>query len=277
VPEPVESWWERRQRTKGSVLPYAVGQYRADWERYPVLIRQYHPDLNHGITLTQVPPAADVWLQWQCEVGHIFVATPWEQRMRPGRERRRSVWCPDCAAGAAPPRIRPAGSFPPPQKKAKPARPLCERSDAAARAPGEAFASACAPARASAAEADLHQRLAARLEFTPGATAVRTRTPFFDHLEVWPDIVIPELHVAIEYDTTGRHGLEHVGQREPIDKRKDRALRAVGWEVIRVRTGKLHTLGPHDVRGDISNRLVDRIIDELRQARGALFVDCYLR
>ena len=57
-------------------MPYAVGQFRVDWERYPVLVRQFHPDLNHGITLTQVPPAADVYLLWQCDVGHQFVATP---------------------------------------------------------------------------------------------------------------------------------------------------------------------------------------------------------
>jgi very-short-patch-repair endonuclease len=277
VPEPVDAWWERRQRSKGVAVPYGVGEFRSDWERYPTLVRQYHPDLNHGITLTQVPPAADVWLLWQCEVGHLFAATPWEQRMRPGQSRRRSTWCPECAEGAVIRTPRPAGWRPPEAPVKSKARAMCSKSDAAARAPGEAFASACAPARASAAEADLHQRLAQRLEFTPDATAVRTRTPFFTHLEVWPDIVIPELQVAIEYDTIGRHGLEHVGQRETIDQRKDRLLRAVGWEVIRVRTGKLHTLGPHDVNGGISSKLIDRILDQLREARGPLFVDCYLR
>ena len=95
MPEQVATWWARRQWSKGNDLPYAVGQFRGDWERYPVLIRQYHPDLNSGVTLTQIPPAADVWLLWQCDVGHQFVATPWEQRQRPGRSRRRSTWCPD--------------------------------------------------------------------------------------------------------------------------------------------------------------------------------------
>jgi len=98
MPERVEQWWSRRQWSKGTSVPYEIGRFRADWERYPVLVRQYHPDLNHGITLSQVPPAADVYLVWQCDSGHRFVATPEEQRQRPGTSRRRSTWCPDCAA-----------------------------------------------------------------------------------------------------------------------------------------------------------------------------------
>lgn len=276
MPEQVEAWWARRQWSKGAVKPYAVGEFRHAWLQYPVLVRQFHPDLNNGITLSQIPPAADVWLLWQCDVGHQFVATPWEQRQKPGRSRRRSTWCPECAAGAAPRAPKPPKPFE--ERKPKPVRPLCQRSDASAHQPGEAFASACAPARASAAEADLQHRLAARVDFTANATAVRLARPFFDHLEAWPDIIIPELRVVIEYDTTGRDGLEHVGKREPIDKRKDRLLRAVDWEVIRIRTGKLLPLGPHDIQAStISNRLIDRVLDELREVRGHLIVDCYLR
>ncbi|WP_216832768.1 zinc-ribbon domain-containing protein, partial [Clavibacter michiganensis] len=102
MPEPVDAWWARRRWSRGLDVPYPVGAYREAWASFPVLIRQYHPDLNRGITLTQVPPAADVLLTWQCDVGHVFVATPEEQRRRPGRERRRSSWCPDCAEAAAP-------------------------------------------------------------------------------------------------------------------------------------------------------------------------------
>ncbi|WP_259336122.1 zinc-ribbon domain-containing protein, partial [Clavibacter californiensis] len=102
MPEPVDAWWARRRWSRGLDVPYPVGTYREAWASFPVLIRQYHPELNRGITLTQVPPAADVLLTWQCDVGHVFVATPEEQRRRPGRERRRSSWCPDCAEAAAP-------------------------------------------------------------------------------------------------------------------------------------------------------------------------------
>lgn len=269
MPEQVQWWWQRRQRSKGVALPYAVGQFRADWERYPVLVRQYHPDLNFGVALTQVPPAADVWLLWQCEVGHTFVATPWEQRQRPGRSRRRSTWCPECTVDA---------TGRPPRTEKPRARPLCSSSIATRFAVGEAFSSECAPRRASAVEGDLHQRLADRLEFTQGMNAVRVKQPFFEHLEVWPDIVIPELKVAIEYDSTGRDGLEHVGRREAVDLRKDRALRSAGWEVVRIRTGKLQSLSPRDVTASgISHRVIDRLLDQLRDARGDLIVDCYLR
>jgi len=260
-------------------MPYAVGQFRTDWERYPVLIRQFHPDLNYGVALTQVPPAADVWLLWQCDVGHAFIATPWEQRQRPGTSRRRSTWCPECAAGATARVVRQEPRPPrAPAPPVRPARPLCRRSDAHRHGEGDAFASVCAPVRASAVEGDLQHRLGSRLEFTEGMNAVRIRQPFFEHLEVWPDIVLPELRVAIEYDSTGRDGLEHVGKREPVDLRKDRMLRAVDWEVIRIRAGKLQPLGPHDLQASaVSERLIDRILDELRDIRGHLFVDCYLR
>lgn len=108
--------------------------------------------------------------------------------------------------------------------------------------------------------------------------AVKVSRPFFRHTEVWPDIVLPELRIAIEYDTVGRHGLEHVGKRQDADLRKDRALRAAGWEVIRIRTGKLEPLGPHDLAlPSVGAKSIARIIDELRVIRGALMVDAYLR
>lgn len=266
VPEPVDAWWRRRQFSRGAPIPYAVGEFREHWQQYPVLVRQFHPDLNNGITLSQVPPAADVWLQWQCDAGHRFVATPFEQRQRPGRSRRRSSWCPECAVGAG------VGS--PARRK----QLLCVRSEASRYPVGEAFASECAPRAASAAEPRLRQLLAERLEFDPEPNAVRLRQPFFDHLEAWPDIVLSDLKVAIEYDTTGRDGLDHVGRREESDRRKDRALRAVGWEVVRVRCGKLAPLGPYDVvAAGVSVKLVGRVMDRLRDIRGELIVAAYSR
>lgn len=294
--EPVDAWWQRRQRTKNTPVPYPIGAYRSDWEHYPVLIRQYHPDLNGGITLTQIPPAAEVFLVWQCEVGHVFVATPDEQRNRPGGQRRRSVWCPVCAQLADPPRIKPAALVPVPApephpplphsarpagsarpaRSGRPARRDASRTDA--RPPGDAFWSPAAPRPASAAEADLRQRLGARFEFDLACNAVAVSRPFFDRLEVWPDIVIPELRVALEYDTVGRHGLEHVGPREESDRRKDRALRAVRWEVIRIRCGKLRPLGPYDVvASGVTDRLLDRLTAALAEVRGDLIVSAYRR
>jgi hypothetical protein len=272
--ESVAAWWARRQFSRGVEVPYPVGTYRAAWAPFPALIRQYHPEFNDGITLTQIPPAAEVLLLWQCEVGHLFAATPAEQRNRPTRERRRSSWCPECLAGAKPPRIRPAGEARPSIRSR--ARPLCTRTPELAV--GEPFASECAPATASAAEARLRMDLAARLEFTADVNAVRVGRPFFDHLEVWPDIVIPELRIAVEYDTTGRHGLEHVGRRQDADLRKDRRLRSAGWEVVRIRTGRLEKLGPFDLQvGTWGPRALGQLLDSFRAVRGDLIVGAYLR
>jgi very-short-patch-repair endonuclease len=291
VSENVQAWWARRQWSKGAAVPYPVGCYRDDWERYPVLARQFHPDLNAGIVLTQIPPAADVYLTWQCDTGHVFVATPEEQRNRPGRTRRRSSWCPDCSALAVPRRIRTADTPPraaakpatTPKRSATPKPATTERAaatakpDARRRAPGEAFVSERAPRPSSAAEGQLRHRLTQRLLLDMTPNAVATSRPFFDRAEVWPDIIIPDLKVAIEYDTIGKFGLEHVGTREAIDRRKDRLLREVGWQVIRIRCGKLRPLGPHDViASGVNATLIERVLEELRIIRGSLFVDAYL-
>ncbi len=272
--ERVEAWWARRQFSRGTDVPYEVGTYRDAWAGFPMLIRQYHPDLNAGITLTQIPPAADVLLLWQCEMGHTFVATPAEQRNRPGRERRRSAWCPECAMLAKPPRVRlPADDRMP---RPNPRRAICGKTPDVPV--GEPFVSECAPKPASAVEAKLRADLFARLGVTPGFTAVRVSRPFFDHVEVWPDILLPELRIAIEYDSPGRFGLEHVGKREEADRRKDRALRSAKWEVVRIRTGKLEKLGPYDLQiASVGRRGMDQLIEALRSIRGSLFVDAYLK
>jgi hypothetical protein len=304
VAEPVQQWWARRQFSRGTSVPYPVGTYREAWAPFPVLIRQYHPEFNLGITLTQIPPAAEVLLQWQCEVGHVFVATPVEQRERPGSgsKRRRSSWCPQCLALATPRRAPDLSDWPDPAarvapasviavsapaptqvgarglpqgRNARPRRQLCPKTP---NLPvGEAFLSACAPRPASAVEGELRAELEQRLAVTHGMNAIRVSRPFFDHLEVWPDILLPELRVAIEYDTTGRHGLEHVGRRQQADERKDRAVRSAGWEVVRIRTGRLGKLGAHDVQASGPTRVMyARLFDELRAIRGEFLVDAYL-
>ncbi|MCU1414751.1 MAG: hypothetical protein JWN80_2091 [Microbacteriaceae bacterium] len=270
MPESVEAWWGRRRWSKGAEVPYAVGTFRADWERYPVLVRQYHPDLNAGVTLTQVPPAADVYLQWQCDAGHIFVATPSEQRDRPGGgQRRRSTWCPECSVLATGRSSRASGSR---TRRANGRR----RGDVPSERAGESFWSANAPRPSSASEARLRQLLGDRLAVDLTVNAVRVRSAFFDRFEVWPDFVIDELRVAIEYDTIGKIGVEHVGRREDSDRRKDRLLRAVGWEVVRIRCGKLQPIGPYDlVASGVTIALVDRVLERLGDIRGELIVRSY--
>jgi hypothetical protein len=272
--EPVRAWWARRQFSKSSAVPYPVGSYRDAWAPYPMLVRQYHPELNAGIVLSQIPPAADVLLLWQCDAGHLFVATPSEQRARPARERRRSAWCPECAARAKPPPLLAAET--PRVRPAKPAMRLCPKTPDLAV--GTPFVSECAPRPASAVEAALRADLFERVAVTNGFNAVRVGRPFFDHLEVWPDILLPELRIAVEYDSTGRHGLEHVGRREDADRRKDRTLRAARWEVVRIRTGRLEKLGPYDLQlSSVGKRGLDRLLDVFRDIRGPLVVDAYVR
>jgi hypothetical protein len=274
--ERVQDWWARRQFSRGADVPYPVGTYREAWAPYPVLIRWYHPDLNAGITLTQIPPAADVLLLWQCDAGHLFAATPAEQRARPGAERRRSVWCPECAdlARGRVPRGAAIGGRSSRRAK-RPSPELCAKTPELPV--GEPFVSECAPAVASAVEGRLHDDLFARLGVTPGFTAVRVGQAFFRHLEVWPDVLLPELRIAVEYDSPGRHGLEHVGHREDADRRKDRILRAAGWEVVRIRAGRLERLGAHDIQvsAKVGPRELDRLIDVFRDIRGPLLVDAY--
>ncbi len=286
--ERVESWWARRQWSKGLETPYPVGAYRHAWAPFPALWRQYHADLNAGIVLSQVPPAADVLLQWQCDRGHRFVATPAEQRSRPGRERRRSAWCPECSDEANPSRVValpmresvtdpvPAGAGIVRERRGRRQASLCDKTPDLPV--GEAFASACAPKPASAVEDRLRSDVRERLALTTGMNAVRVQRPFFNHVEVWPDLVFPELRIAIEYDSIGRHGVEHVGRREEADRRKDRALRSAGWEVVRLRTGKLEAIGPYDLQLTSWNgRALDRLVETLRTIRGPLLVDAYLR
>jgi hypothetical protein len=61
----------------------------------------------------------------------------------------------------------------------------------------------------------LRHTLSEALTFVTGLTAVKTRQPFFAHLEVWPDIFIDELRVAMEYDTPGAMVLSAWGAVRP--------------------------------------------------------------
>lgn len=124
----------------------------------------------------------------------------------------------------------------------------------------------------------MREAIAARLEVDLSLNAVRVRTPFFDRLEVWPDIVIPELAIAVELDTIGRNADEHIGRREATDRRKDRLLREAGWEVVRLRVKPLRALGPFDlVVPGMSQKAIDALVERIADARGPLFVEAYRR
>lgn len=274
-------------------MPSPIGRHRDAWAPFTALVEQYRPERNHELVLSQIPPAADVYLVWVCTVGHEFVATPAEQRGRAGRSRSSRSWCPVCSN---PSLLRPASRWPRPHPSGDaavetgirmparrvaprhhPAAPEKRRSAEAVR-PGEAFCSDRAPRATSAAEGRLRALIAERLELDLSPTAVRVRTPFFGRLEVWPDVIMPELAIAVELDTVGRHGDEHVGRRESADRRKDQLLADVGWHVVRLRCRPLRALGPDDVVvAGVSKGAVDALVERIAEVRGHLLVRAYAR
>ncbi|MBB5616585.1 zinc-ribbon domain-containing protein [Microcella frigidaquae] len=293
MPRSVEEWWQRRQHVTGLAVPYPVGRYRDAWTPYTALVEQFRPERNGELVLSQIPPAADIWLVWVCTLGHEFVATPAEQRGRPGRSRASRSWCPVCATPSllppAPrwPRLHNSGDA----THRSPVRPSARRVEgigtasnpelwrsAEVVAPGTAFRSAEASRATSAGEGRLRALVAERLSVDLSLNAVRVRTPFFGRLEVWPDIVIAELGIAVELDTIGRAADEHIGRREAADRRKDRLLGEVGWSVIRMRCRPLRALGPDDLEvAGVSNTAVDALIERMVETRGALLVRAYER
>lgn len=305
----VEQWWARRQWVTGREVPHPIGEFGDAWAAFPRLVEQFHPDRNHELVLSQIPPAAEVWLLWVCGIGHDFVATPAEQRARPAHSRSRRSWCPVCATPSA---LPPAPKWPrgiprpvPPvdlhnsgvgapdgpastleTQGSRPSRRRVAHVPAARSpelwrsagevSPGAAFVSGAASRATSSAQERLRVLVAERLDVDLSPNAVRVRTPFFGKLEVWPDLVLPELAIAVELDTIGRAGDEHVGERERVDRRKDRLLAEVGWVVIRMRCRPLRALGPHDlVVPGVSARAVDALVDRMAEVRGELMVAAY--
>jgi very-short-patch-repair endonuclease len=108
--------------------------------------------------------------------------------------------------------------------------------------------------------------------------AIRINRTFYGKPEVWPDIIIPALRVAIEYDSPGRAKTAHRGLKEVSDREKDAALEEVGWAVIRVRADGLHPVGRHSiVCTGVTEALVDRILAMLAEIRGEAAVAALMR
>lgn len=115
-------------------------------------------------------------------------------------------------------------------------------------APGEVFMGP--PAATSGVERQLTQQLGAYFELAmPGVNALMYGAEFRGAAYGRPDIIIPGLRVVVEFDGTGLD-IEW-GHDTPeglsADLDKDRLSRAVGWEVVRIRTGGLAAVGPYDL------------------------------
>ncbi|AWB95444.1 hypothetical protein DCE93_07035 [Agromyces badenianii] len=123
-------------------------------------------------------------------------------------------------------------------------------------------------------EQRLRMLLGQRIRLHHRVNAVRIARMFYGKQEVWPDILIPQLRVAVEYDDPGRSRRAHRGLKAGSDVEKDEALREVGWEVIRIRAGGLDALGPHSiVCSSLTVAAVDEVIALLRRIRGDAAVD----
>ncbi len=98
--------------------------------------------------------------------------------------------------------------------------------------------------RTSQTEQRLKMLLGERIRLHHGVNAVRIARTFYGRQEVWPDILVPQLRIAVEYDDPGRSRRAHMGLKEASDLEKDDALREVGWEVVRIRAGGLAITRP---------------------------------
>ena len=143
-----------------------------------------------------------------------------------------------------------------------------------AREAGVAFMNPGLRTRTSQTEQRLKILLGERIRLHHGVNAVRIARTFYGRQEVWPDILVPQLRIAVEYDDPGRSRRAHLGLKEASDLDKDDALREVGWEVIRIRAGGLTAFGPYSVVcRTLTPAVVDEVVACMRRIRGDAAVD----
>ncbi len=128
--------------------------------------------------------------------------------------------------------------------------------------------------RTSLTEQRLRALLAQRIVVPPGVNTIRLARMFYGRQEAWPDIIVPALRIAVEYDDPGRSRRAHRGLKQASDIEKDDALAEVGWEVIRIRAGGLESLGANSiVCASLTVASVDQVVERMRQIRGDAAVD----
>lgn len=183
--------------------------------------------------------------QWRCERGH-------DRYTRTVMQVLTGTGCPKCMANAEAP--------------------------AASRDGGLAYMNPGLRTRTSLAEQRLRALLEERIRVPRGVNAVRINRTFHGRTEVWPDIVIPAIRMCVEYDSPGRDKRAHNGLRAASDRDKDAALADVGWQVIRVRTGGLESLGENSIvcAAGLTIAAVDQVVDRMRALRGDEAVDALL-
>jgi len=205
------------------------------------LLRRVAPNGRAALTVeTRIGAEYD----WVCTRGHSrYRATVREQLTGPG--------CPKCWRNAQAPAARQEGGVP--------------------------FMKPGLKTRTSQTEQKLRMLLGERIRLPHRVNAVRISRTFYGKPEVWPDIIIPALKVAIEYDSPGRNKTSHRGLKEVSDREKDAALEEVGWAVIRVRADGLEPVGRYSiVTTGVTPAVVDEILAVLAEIRGEAAVAALL-
>ncbi|WP_188744232.1 hypothetical protein [Agromyces bauzanensis] len=145
---------------------------------------------------------------------------------------------------------------------------------AALREAGVAFMKPGLHTRTSHTEQRLKTLLGERVRLNHRVNAIHIARTFYGRREVWPDVIVPQLRIAVEYDDPGRSRRAHQGLKEASDLDKDDALREVGWEVIRIRAGGLGPVGRHSiVCRRLAPAVVDEVVERMRRIRGDAAVD----
>jgi len=261
-----------------------AGGTNVDWSTWPAAVDQFEreSEANLGVPLTHIPFSLSTvaWF-WQCENGHRWQESAYSRRGRFSTSGKRSRVYQRVAGSASACRECVLETFAARYSRCNhPSRDL----SLVARQPVliEGFCDECLePSEqvgdaihrdhnlpTSKSEQTLRRKLSRLLPVTPASEAnavVVPQTPWGSD-RVFPDILLCTYRIAIEYDSPGFRRDAHSSDGNDPDK--DAAMRAAGWEVIRVRTGGLPLLGPYDVAAsgptqlavDAVHQMVTRIL-----------------
>jgi hypothetical protein len=236
-----------------------------DWSHSPSIMENWARELeaNAGLDISQVPKSLSTvaWF-WQCDNGHRWreptngvTANRLSWSYRSGAPRWKTFagkWgaCRQCVFDAYGLRYEKCGHVDRDLTKlSNPPRVEPGWCSSCRDAPVEVLGAAVRVSHdppTSKEEGALRSNLAKSLPLArrEEANCVVVPTTSWGARHVFPDMLIPVRRVAIEYDSPGMDGEAHSPDSQ--DAEKDAALRAVGWEVIRVRV-RLPLMGPYDV------------------------------
>ncbi len=291
-----KAWWlcERghewdavvASRTKDGVgCPYCAGKLVTDENRlsihYPDVAKQWHPAKNGDLTPEDVSYGSDKKAWWLCEKGHEWEASIGARcnkgsgclfcsRKRVSDLNRLSIhypevakqWHPTMNGDLTPDDVMYASN--------KRAWWRCERghewnAKISERTRGSGCARCSIPHR-SKVEIYLACELAAFFDDIDPAQTHAIRTPQGETLKV--DILIPSENMVIEYDALYWHKV-----RLEQDTNKTSALKAAGWNVLRIRESHLPLIQPTDLQCEVTfsgdaaqlKRLANKVLAHLKE------------